>query len=378
MIPENLKRKILLITRPIAPPWDEASKNFAYYLAKNVTKLEFGLLTNGILPDLSKNILQKPIYTSNDFNFFQKFRLVKNLRKLKKEFDILHFLFTPTKFNVFLMKYLASRSKNSRIKTIQTVATLREDLYSEKEIRKLMFGDLIVTYSDYAKNKLNRLGFDNVRRIYPGIDLEEFQKTEKDKKIMFQKNISEKDFVINFTGEYSRLGAIDVVIDSFLETARQIPDIKLVLAVRIKNKKDATKKEEVIAKLKKNGLLERVCFFDNGRYAMPSVYNLCDISLFPVSNMKGKFDIPLAVVEAMACKKPVILSDLPILSELNNKRNSVIIKKDDEKKLSNAVLDLYRDSEKRIRLGNEARKFAEENFNIKNISEMYQKIYEEL
>ena len=38
-------------------------------------------------------------------------------------------------------------------------------------------------------------------------------------------------------------------------------------------------------------------FSDDGQYLMPAVYNLCDISLFPVSDMKGKFDVPLAVIE---------------------------------------------------------------------------------
>ncbi len=29
-------KKILLATRPLVPPWDEASKNFAYFLAKHI------------------------------------------------------------------------------------------------------------------------------------------------------------------------------------------------------------------------------------------------------------------------------------------------------------------------------------------------------
>lgn len=369
-------KKILLITRPIAPPWDEASKNFAYTLAKNVQGVEFGLLTNGILPDLPENVRQKPIYTSNNFSYLQKLRLIKHLRKIRKDFDVLHYIFTPTKQNAFLIKHFIDCKKAA--KTIQTVATLREDLFRDSDFKKILFGDLIITYSDYAKNKLNSLGFNNVKRVYPGIDLEEFKKTEKDRALMHRKNISEDDFVINFTGEYSRLGAIDLVIDSFIEISKNIPSAKLALAVRIKNKEDAEKKEEIIKKLKENNLLDKVSFFDDGSYKMPPVFNLCDISLFPVSDMKGKFDIPLAVVEAMACEKPVILSDLPILSELNNGQNSVIIEKGNIKQLSEEILDLYNNSEKRKQIGQEARKFVEKNFDIKKIAEIYQKIYEML
>lgn len=369
-------KKILLITRPIAPPWDEASKNFAYYLAKNVTDFDFYLLTNGILPDMPPHIHQKPIYTSGKLTYLQRIRLLK-LRGIlaKNNFDILHYMLTPSKLNSFSFKNFI-KSKNAR--TIQTIATLREDLLSDKDYKDILFADLIITYSDYAKNKLSSLGFNNVKRIYPGVDLEEYKWAPKDENLLRRKNLTRSDFIINFTGEYTRLGAIDLVIDSFIEISNNIPEAKLALAVRIKNDRDREKKKEVVSKLKNHNLLERVCFFDDGSYLMPPVYNLCDISLFPVSNMRGKFDIPLAVVEAMACSKPVILSSLPILSELAKSDNSVRIETGDVSALNKAVLALYNNPSKRIAIGQTARKFTEENFDIKNIAKIYKGIYESL
>ncbi|HRY82175.1 MAG TPA: glycosyltransferase family 4 protein [Candidatus Moranbacteria bacterium] len=378
MTQENLQKKILLVTRPIAPPWDEGSKNFAFYLANKLSGFEINLMTKGILPDLPENVFQHPIYTTSlvsEFNFFEKLRCLIFQFKTKGKFDINHYFFTPTKLNSFLIKYFLAASKT---KTIQTIAALRDDLWSDTDIRNLMFSDLIITYSDWAKNKLNSLGFQNVKRIYPGTDLEKYKKTEKDPALMKEKNILPSDFVINFTGEYTRLGAIDLVIDSFIEVSEKIPQIKLALAVRIKNEKDAKKKKEVIGKLKENNLLEKVSFFDNGSYTMPEVFNLCDVSLFPASNMHGKFDIPLAVVEAMACEKPVILTDLEILKELGNKNNSVIIEKDNLKQLVDAILDLYENPEKRNLIGQNARKFCEENFDIRKIAEIYEEIYKTL
>jgi glycosyltransferase involved in cell wall biosynthesis len=222
------------------------------------------------------------------------------------------------------------------------------------------------------------LGFENVQRIYPGIDLEQYRKTEKDADLMKKNNITKTDFVINFTGEYSRLGAIDLVVDSFINIAKIIPEAKLSLAVRIKNEEDAEKKKEVVEKLKENNLLEKISFFDSGEYKMPEVYNLCDISIFPVQNMKGKFDVPLAVVEAMACEKPVIISDLPILQEFTNEENSVRIETGDQKALEEAILDLYKNPENRTKIGRNARAYVEKNFDIKNVAREYEKIYEQI
>lgn len=378
MTQKNSTKKILLVTRPIAPPWDEGSKNFAYYLAKNLTSFEINLMTKGILPELSDNVHQHPIYTTSeirDFNFSQKLRALLFQFKTKGQFDINHYFFTPTKLNSFLIKYFL---KSQKTKTVQTVASLRDDLWSSDDIKKLMFADLIITYSDYAKNKLNSLGFQNVKRVYPGIDLDKYHYQEKSLKLMQEKNISKDDFVINFSGEYVRLGAIDLIVDSFIEISKIIPTAKLSLAVRIKNEKDAQKKEEVMEKIKKNNLLEKVSFFDDGKCYMPEVYNLCDISLFPVQNMHGKFDIPLAVIEAMACEKPVIFSDLEILKELGKNDNSVIIEKDNQKQLTDAIFDLYQDREKRERLGKNARKYTQENFDIQKIAGIYEEIYKTL
>ncbi|MCX6763756.1 MAG: hypothetical protein NTZ97_03445, partial [Candidatus Moranbacteria bacterium] len=171
-------KKILLVTRPICPPWDEASKNFAYYLAKNLNMFEMYILTNGFIQELPSHIHQKPIYTSSKLTHLQRLRLLK-LRGLlaKIDFNILHYMLTPSKLNSFSFKTFI---KNKRAKTIQTIATLREDILKDNDFKKILFADLIITYSDYAKNKLNSLGFKNVKRVYPGIDVELYSPAEKD------------------------------------------------------------------------------------------------------------------------------------------------------------------------------------------------------
>lgn len=382
-------KKVLLITRPICPPWDEASKNFAYFLAKTVPDFEFGLLTNGIVSDLPENVRQKSIYTSNNFSYLQKIRLIKNLRKIKNDYDILHYIFTPTKQNSFLIKHFVNYKKNKDIRIIQTIATLREDLYGDSSIKDLIFGDLIITYSDYARNKLNSLGFNNVKRVYPGINLDLYKKTPKDKKIQGLFGVSDDDFVLQYAGgEYSRLGAIDDIVSLIIKYSDEFKKRKIVVFLpgRMKNKKDFEKKKE-IKKIIKEASAENIVRYSDEIQAdsqsrdpdwMSRVNNISDIILFPVRNMKGKFDIPLFVPEAMACEKTVIISDLPILGELSNGKNSVIIPKGDVPSLARAIFDLFDNKEKREEIGKEARKFVEENFDIKNIAEIYRQIYEKL
>ncbi len=370
-----MRKKILLVTRPIAPPWDEASKNFAYNLALNMPDFEFGLLTNGILENMPKNIVQYPIYTFNKLNNYQRARLLK-LINIKNNFDIIHIMLTPSKLNSFCFQNFII---NKRHKTIQTVATLREDLLKDNDLKKILFADVIVTYSKYAKDKLNNLGLKNVEQIYPGIDLELYKPTGKDGEFIKNLNLSENDFIVTYPGEYSRLGATDDIVNMIMRYSSILDEnkIKIVFACRVKNKADKIKKDEIIAKLKEKNL-EKIARFPETFTTLEKMLNASDLVIFPVRDMKGKFDVPLAVIEAMACGKPVIISDLPILKEFANDENSVIIKSGDIEELKNAIFDLYQNKEKREMIGKNAREFTEENFDIKNIAKKYADIYKNL
>lgn len=366
-------KKILFITRPICPPWDEASKNFAFFLAKNLAnKLDFTLLTKDYVEELPEKVTQLPIYTSSamSMSLWQKAKILKVAKK-RDEFDVIHFMLTPAKLNSLGFKFFFGKGK---AKTVQTVATLREDLFSESEFKKILFADRIVTYSDYAKNKLQKMGFNNVTRIYPGIDIEKYAPQPKDIQTMEHFDIKGSDFVITYPGEYVRLGATDDLVSIIPELVKQIPNLKFVFANRVKNEKDARKKEEVVKKLEGAGLLDHIVFTDTFS-DMPKIYNMSDIILFPAQNMHGKFDVPLAVVEAYASAKPVIISDLPVLSEFASDNNSVIIPKGDKAALCREIFSLAKDADMRERVGSAACAFARENFDIRDVAAKYENLY---
>ncbi|PIR73486.1 MAG: hypothetical protein COU40_01980 [Candidatus Moranbacteria bacterium CG10_big_fil_rev_8_21_14_0_10_35_21] len=372
---ENNKR-ILLVTRPITPPWDEASKNFAFYLSKNLASFNFNLLTNGPIPELPENVTQIPIYSSNHFSLLQKTKLFLHLILNRKKYPLMHYIFTPTKLNTFLAKYFI---QNEKTKSIQTIATLREDIYSENEIKKMMFGNLIVTYSEHSKLRLNRMGFQNVEKIFPGIDLEYYSPAPKKTYLLNRWGVKPDEFVITYPGEYVRLKGIDVILEMMMKFSKILQEkkIKIIFACRIKHKADKKKKQEVINKLDQAGILEMAVFTDT-IFEMNDLYNSSDVIIFPVNDMRGKFDIPLSAIEPMACQKPVVVSDLSIFSEFANPDNSVIIKRDDPKQLMDAILGLYHSKEGREKLGEKARKFTEDNFDINKIAQKYQEIYEQI
>lgn len=374
-----MSKKVLLATRPLVPPWDEASKNFAYFLGREVRDHELTLLTTGEkLIGLPPTVTEESIFESSHLDLGAKLSLFRYLRKAREQFDITHYLFTPTKQNSTLIKLF---SKPTKGKTIQTVATLREDLYTPEELRSLLFADHITVYTDLTKQKLEELGFNNVTRIYPGIDLELYRPKPKDSTVLETYNILENDFFVIYPGEYTRLGATDMLADAFIEYFTKHPEsnIKFLFACRIKNEADRAKRETVRALVKSHGLEQKILFQENSATVdMPTLYNSADLVIFPVENLKGKFDVPLIIIEAYACGKPVILSDLPQFREFTNNDICVTIPKDSGTKLLESVAYLSQNEAERMRLGENARRFVKDHFDLKNTAKQYEEIYSSL
>jgi glycosyltransferase involved in cell wall biosynthesis len=111
---------------------------------------------------------------------------------------------------------------------------------------------------------------------------------------------------------------------------------------------------------------------------MPGLYNTADTIIFPVANLTGKFDVPLIIIEAYACGKPVILSDLPQFSEFANPDICVTIPTDSGEKLIESLAYLKDNQAERNRLGENARRFVKDHFDLKNTAKQYEEIYTSL
>lgn len=370
-------KNVLLATRPIVPPWDEASKNFAYFLAKSVTGSELTVLTTGEkLAGLPETVSQEPLFASAQLSFGAKLKLLRYFFNHRGDFDVTHYLFTPAKRNAFLLKNLVHPTRG---KTVQTVATLRDDLYDPDELKSLLFADAIVVYTDRSRKRLEELGFTNVRRIYPGIDLSLYKPAEKDQALLEEFRFSKDDFIVIYPGEYSRLGATDLLVESLMHHFNRHPDsnLRFVFACRVKNNDDAKKKAEVVKALDEADLLPKVAFSDTV-FDMPALYNIADVVAFPVGNMHGKFDVPLVIIEAYACGKPVILSNLPEFEEFSNPEIAVTVPRGSNEAFVKALHELEHDPAHRQTLGRNARAFVEDRFDLEKTAREYEELYSSL
>lgn len=373
-------KQVLLATRPIVPPWDEASKNFAYFLGKTVVGHALTLLgaKDAMLPELPATAHLEPVYRSAHFGLSEKANLFKYLQAKRNAFDITHYLFTPTRLNIGVIRTLA---RPTRGKTIQTVATLRTDLYSPKTLKRLLFADHIAVYTDATKAKLESMGVTNVDRIYPGIDLDRYQPRPKSQAVLDAYYLSADDFLVVYPGEYTRLGATDFLVETLIRhfTGPVAEPFVFLFACRIKNEADQRKREAIREVFRQAGCLDRIRFEENHATTnMAEIYNTADVIAFPVGDLFGKFDVPLVIIEAYASGKPVILSDLAAFQEFSNERISVTIPRLQSKPFIDTLLHLKHSPEIRAGLGRAARTYAEEHFDLRETAKRYASLYASL
>ncbi|MBW2998954.1 glycosyltransferase, partial [Candidatus Woesearchaeota archaeon] len=109
------------------------------------------------------------------------------------------------------------------------------------------------------------------------------------------------------------------------------------------------------------------------------VYNYIDVMDIAVMPDICSYASPMKVIEYMALSKPVIGANVPGTAELISKETGILITPNSSEELKDALKILINNSELRMSLGNNAKKFIlDGKYTWKNNAKRVIEIYEEL
>lgn len=367
--------KILFLTRAITPPWNEASKNFVYELSKSLGGHEIHLLSCLGVKAPSKNVIMDPVFSKSDsslaVSFKEKIQLL--LRVAKNDgVDIYHSFFRPSLFSSYALR-LALFLKKRKPKVVQTIVS---GFLSDSKLKKVVFADNVIVISKAMRQKLLDLGFKNVKLIRPGIDLEKYSPGDiASAKRKF--GLSGKNVVLYAGGFLPEKG-----YKTFFESAKNVvktnPNTVFVFACRDWGTKiENDLKDEVIQEVKDLGLEKNFSFFGELQ-EMLWLQRACDIAVYVPNSMASKFDYPLFVLESMALKKPVVVSDIAPLNEILSEGTGLKVSKGDAKSLSETIISLLSKRNLALSIGEKARTRVEQKFDIKKVAKEYDAFYRSL
>lgn len=199
-----------------------------------------------------------------------------------------------------------------------------------------------------------RLSADLLQLAPNGVDIERY--TNLPDPQIARKNLGlAEGFTAGYTGHlYAGRG-----IELILELARVLPSMQFLLA--------GGRSDDVAQRKQQARGLSNVHFTGFVANAdLPAYQAACDVFLMPhsrkVAGSSGadiaKFTNPLKMFEYLACGRPILASDLPILREILNEENAVILPGDDVLAWSKALKSLQDSPAKRKALAEAGKRTA--------------------
>jgi glycosyltransferase involved in cell wall biosynthesis len=213
----------------------------------------------------------------------------------------------------------------------------------------------------YVRKAYNR----SSRVVRSGIDADQFVKASGAK--IREKYGLSKDFVLLQVGNLELNKRQADCIEALAILSKKHDNLKLVFD-------GGGRRDDLMQLSRKLGLEEKVLFLHSmGDEALAEVYAACDVFLFPAQITWG-----LAVVEAMAAAKPVVVSNKCGASEIiKHNKNGLVIEHANPQDLASKVEALMNDADRRRRLGENAQVYVKCNLSWAKFAESMEKIFEQ-
>lgn len=324
---------------------------------------------HGILPEYEK-IENVPVYRRFGIGIFAHARGLKEVQEKEGiRFDVIHnFSNAPI---LGLRAILAKRyAKNAKL--VQTIkAHSGHFLGSYLFSRILNRFDAITVPTRVIAGELARNGCkkEKIKIVHSHIDISRFKPMNKG--ILKKKYGYNNKKVILYYGAVRKGKGVEYLIRAMPDIRKNFRDAFLIIAGR--SIKNITKNDEYEKMIKESGIEDYTKFL--GNVNVIDYINLADVVVLPYPHLVATEGNPSCLLESMACKTPVITTDIPELREIVSDRKEVLMAKPkNEKDLAREATELFKNKRLHKSIISRAYKKSKE-FDVKKIAKEYEKIY---
>jgi len=309
--------------------------------------------------------------------FFITPNMILYARKEVKTFDIIHLDEYTTFQNIIIHHYatkygvpyvLQPRGSLARIGAWRKLKWFYNILFG---YRLLKDASKVVALSPMEALQQRSMGVprEKIEIIHNGINLSEYASLPP--KGFFKKKvgIDDDEKIVLYLGRIHEIKGIDILVKAFAKVIDSFDDVKLVIV----GPDDGYlgKLEALIKALKiKDDVLILGPLYDTDKL---EVYVDADICVLP-----SRYEtFPNVVLEAYACSKPVIASNVESISDIVlHGETGLLVRAGDVKELANAITFMLTRLKQAEKMGCKARKFVEEKFSIDIVVTKLEAFYE--
>ncbi len=221
---------------------------------------------------------------------------------------------------------------------------------------------------DYLQKEWN---VKNVQLIYNGIEVDKFNGSSKLKRADI--GLGEEDFVVCSTGRWVRVKNYACLFRALNLLKDKIPQLKMVHIGDVPRGYEHDNENEKIFKyIKEYSFAEKVIFLGT-RNDVNDILSLCDV--FALTSFSEA--ISLSLLEAQSAGIPGVVTDVGGNPEIiRDGWNGFLAPSDDEQAVADRIFGLFRDKQKRICMGQNAKMNTEKEFSFERMLHDYETLYQ--
>jgi glycosyltransferase involved in cell wall biosynthesis len=372
---ETLRRpRVLLVSKPVVPPWNDSSKNLVRDLVLGTTAAEFTALTDGRGVFGRAHVLERPLYAGRGGfapSLRQNARVVSLLLR-PGPVDLEHFFFAPNPRTSLVIRALRRARPKPAVHTVCSVPRRFEG------VARLLVGDVTVALSEYTAGRLREAGAGDVRVIAPAAPPLAPRLDAGDKaRARTAFGLAPDARVVVFPGDYEFGGTAATVAEAAWRLRDALPAVQWVFACRQKTGAARAVEERIRARLAPLEGAGRVQF----RHQVDDIHGLlsaADLVALPADTTYAKMDLPLVLLEALALGRPILVSTRPPLDELPVPEAGFAVAPGDAAALAECLEGALGDVAELERRGRRGVELARERFGRERMSAQYVALYRSL
>jgi len=337
--------EILFVSKPVAPPWNDSSKNLVRDVAGHLQRHSPVLLNQSRLGTFRQLLFgRRP--------------------------DLWHFFFAPN-----LKSSQAGRLAKAirRVPSVQTVCSLPPE---DVSTRNLLFADVTVALSHAAYERFRRGGTsESALRVIPPCVPALPAPNAEDRAALRLKHGLDRDVPIwIYPGDLEFGDGAELALHALAASNR--PDTVLLMACRQKTPAAAAALARCRALAERWGIETRIRWLGE----TPDIHELLALSDFVLMVSRtpyAKMDYPLVALEAMSLGSPVLVAKATPAAELADEGAAIAIEPDPEA-LAATIERFSSDEAARRALAARARTFVTTELTPERVAAAYESLYSEL
>jgi phosphatidylinositol alpha-1,6-mannosyltransferase len=303
--------RVLFVSKPIVPPWSDGSKCLVRDVAIHLQTTQGVVMTTGAVPEgaLPAHVATRAVY-KNRGGFAptvqDNARVLLHLL-LTRQAELWHFVMAPNARTCSVARALR------RVRRVPVVQTIASQPRSFDNMQALLFGDVVVAQSQWTRDSVLAAlptGHSiDVRVLPPPVGPVAEPAADRVAAVRAQFGIPAGAPLFLYPGDLEVSQGARVMASLVDPLLRAVPGAVVFFACREKTPHAAKVRAEIEAQLQGAAV----------RFAgeLPDFAALLKAStalLFPVDDLYGKVDLPIALLEAMLLGVPVLaLAQGPLL-----------------------------------------------------------------